>query len=1095
MRRGSLRAVLLGVWGCFGLLTLTVTPAQTIPCSPNNWTKISDLSPTGLPTDFCSYPYLPWRVRLPEHPANIDSAATTYFQQYYAANSGSAFPFPSGENYISTSAMIPINSNMGTGNHPFYRASMSDPLVTFPCGAATYGCSDARGVPVGQYPPITYQGSVSFHIPPYARTSGEVCGDSDQHGGILQPDGTVIDLHGCQPPNRDWQDGDVLTEAYCQTQVNCGGPGGLAITHITDSLGINGGNINAGDAMIALPATYQEVVVNGEINHMLHLFVGCVQDVMGRWPATTAAPCTGGVVGLPQGVHVFLDLSRAQIDQMTIDHPDWIPPFLKVFAYAAHEHGFVALDTGGGRPYITQPMIEDNLPFLHAHRAQTGSDQDCSPNGCSAWRDWMVANGGTWGGNGQWNIPMGLDWKNLAPYLKVVDPCYVHGTCSDSVPEGGPAGPLTYYIAPNGSNSNSCVAARNSTTAKATFQDVSPTAPGVLSCLMSGDKVIVQNGVYAQWIEDGIPSGQAGAPTVVQAAAPGGATLRPSTLPPTRALVSIGANTPGGKSFMTVDGLVLDGSLLPQGARMQGVAVTGGSHDLTLTNLDIHHIPNNAQTCTAGQASSGVVTSGAERAIVLQNSHIHHIGYDASATNVCSVCLAHSGGTSIVAGVEVEQCQGAAMAPVDVSQPPGSSNTITQSFFHDSGGPVTLGCGMQNLQFTDNILSQIGRYGVAPQTGTLVLGGTCSSQTSSGHLLYNNTIVHGTGPCMQVGVASGPSAGPANSVTLRNNLCWQNDSDALSVVGGSTGTTMDHNLVTGSTTPLYGDPLFVTSSPVTAPDFQLRLGPPASPGIDTGVNITLSGFTTDYGGNPRQQGTSQDVGAWEAAGSAMLTTPIAWWRFDEGSGTTAADSTNHGHDLTLSTGVAWGPAKVGNSSLHCQGNAGRGTTSVLTGLSAYTWMAWLQSPQVPGSSTISAPFINGSAGGDQFGFSWDHITASARQAGFHHQSAGAYDAVQIPGNPLPPNQWVHVAVSFETPALTLRLYINGQPSTVVSNSAALRAPAGLFEVCGFENGNQPWSGLIDELKVWNRALSAAEIQSEFRQAGGGRRVSHRVTAN
>jgi len=306
---------------------------------------------------------------------------------------------------------------------------------------------------------------------------------------------------------------------------------------------------------------------------------------------------------------------------------------------------------------------------------------------------------------------------------------------------------------------------------------------------------------------------------------------------------------------------------------------------------------------------------------------------------------------------------------------------------------------------------------------------------------------------------------------------------------------MDHNLITGSTTPPYGDPLFVTSPPVTAPDVQLRLGPPTSPGIDTGVNITLGGFTTDYGGNPRQHGASQDVGAWEASGTTGgAPGPAAWWHFDEGSGTTAVDATGHGHTLTLSTGVAWGPAKVGSASLHCQGNTGRGTTPVLSGLGSYTWMAWMQSPQSPGQAVISAPFINGSAGGDQFGFSWDHTAPGAVQAAFHHESGGAYDAVQIPGARLTPNLWYHVAATFETPANTLRLYVNGQPSTVLSNAWTLITPAGSLYVCGNENGTQPWNGFIDELKIWSRTLSAAEVQSEFNNAGGGRHVHHRVVA-
>ena len=1092
-------------------------------CDPTAYQRLDDTSATGFPPEFCAFSYLPWRVTLPANPhdTNIDHTNTDKLRQYYLPHSGANLPAGTGgANLMKSTWRKPRNNQEGASQHPLYKAKSTDPQINANCtdsSTAQYGCGtlDYAGPGTCTAPDYAcYLHTVpAFRIPAYARQSAWY-GADDVFLGVVQPDGTAVDVGGCFANDVDWQNGWVLASwNYNPCYSNLYGVSYGAIGGSTPAHGNHLGNINAGDSMAALVVHYQEYL-SGNIRHALHVNGGCFQD--GVYPGTFALQCSDNAAnppgaGIPTGALMWLDLDHTAVDTMIRDHPEVIPPYMRIFMYAAHDHGVYLLDTGAGVPYIAENfLLEDALPFLTSTHYYENNPGDTLGHGTFWWQ--FLDSFGQYAGayaDGSYKAINQLDWSSslMVPHLWILKECYARGTCDDSQPEPGGGPPLVsgpYYIAPNGLNTNDCAAAQSSTTPKHTFQD-DGTGPGVLSCLHPSEKVIVQNGTYTQWIEDKIPSGVSGAPTVVQAQSKGGAILRPTTVPPTGAMVRLGADTTGGKSFITVDGLTLDGSGLPTGTRMRGVVIGAsgvtqpntGSHDLLLTNLDIHHIPNNQGTCTAGQESAGVLSTGTSYRLQLTASHIHDIGYDATTTTgVCSVGIAHSGGSSTMTGLEVNACQGAAMCPVDTTSAPTGSNVVQQSFFHDTGGPLALACGTQNNQFSNNILHKIGRYGVAPQIGTVVLGGTCAGLTSSTNLVYNNTIVNSSGSCVQLGVPSGTTAGPSNNNTLQNNLCWQNDSDQVTVVSSSSGNTINHNLVTGSTVPLYGDPLFVTSpwpAAPTAPDFQLRVGPPTSPGIDTGV--TLSSVTTDYGGNGRPRGSGYDVGAWEAAGPGPpASNPVAWWRFDEGSGTTAADSTGHGHDLTLSTGVAWGPGKIGGA-LHCQGNTGRGTTPVLTNLGSYTWMAWMQSPSTPGTAAISAPFVNGSQDGDEFGFSWDHTGGGSVQAGFHRESGGAYDSIQIPGPRLTPNLWYHVAVTFETPANTLRLYLNGQASTVVSNLWTLRAPAGQFFVCGNDAGAQPWTGLLDELKVWSRTLTAGEIQSEYGLAGGAKHVrSHHVVA-
>jgi hypothetical protein len=75
------------------------------------------------------------------------------------------------------------------------------------------------------------------------------------------------------------------------------------------------------------------------------------------------------------------------------------------------------------------------------------------------------------------------------------------------------------------------------------------------------------------------------------------------------------------------------------------------------------------------------------------------------------------------------------------------------------------------------------------------------------------------------------------------------------------------------------------------------------------------------------------------------------------------------------------------------------------------------------------------------------------------------------------NAWTYLAATYD--GTTLRIYVNGSlaqstnvPGTLVTSNGALRI-----------GGNSVWGeyfrGLIDEVRVYNRALSVSEIQSDM----------------
>ena len=86
----------------------------------------------------------------------------------------------------------------------------------------------------------------------------------------------------------------------------------------------------------------------------------------------------------------------------------------------------------------------------------------------------------------------------------------------------------------------------------------------------------------------------------------------------------------------------------------------------------------------------------------------------------------------------------------------------------------------------------------------------------------------------------------------------------------------------------------------------------------------------------------------------------------------------------------------------------------------------------------------------------------------------------------PLNAWTHLAATYD--GATLRLYVNGvQAALARAVTGAIRVSTGALRIGGNSIWSDEWfAGLIDEVRVYNRALTAAEIQADMtRPVTGG----------
>ena len=194
---------------------------------------------------------------------------------------------------------------------------------------------------------------------------------------------------------------------------------------------------------------------------------------------------------------------------------------------------------------------------------------------------------------------------------------------------------------------------------------------------------------------------------------------------------------------------------------------------------------------------------------------------------------------------------------------------------------------------------------------------------------------------------------------------------------------------------------------------------------------------------------------------------VGYWPFEEGSGTTTQDSSGNGNTGTLTNGPLWAEGKVGNWALEFDGSDDYvGTGSDVVGTGDVTVVAWL-SAQSAGENNYGRifgngafyPYINGALGSSAL-----FITSNDRA-----NSAGSFSLIQ--------NSWEFVAIT-RTSSGTLYCYIDGVVDSGTTNSGTPQS-GGNFYIGEGNDLHLNFDGYIDDMRVYNRALSAAEIQAIY----------------
>jgi PKD repeat protein len=190
---------------------------------------------------------------------------------------------------------------------------------------------------------------------------------------------------------------------------------------------------------------------------------------------------------------------------------------------------------------------------------------------------------------------------------------------------------------------------------------------------------------------------------------------------------------------------------------------------------------------------------------------------------------------------------------------------------------------------------------------------------------------------------------------------------------------------------------------------------------------------------------------------------VGAWGFNEGSGTTAVDASGNGNIANTVNGPSWVAGKHGNA-------------VSLDGVDDYLTVLNSSSLDVAGSALTLSAWVNPAA------ISHDSILVgkfwSATMSNPFYQYGVELDGGVVPHFYVGTGGGVsHLAVVFN--GTQAQFYLNGVLMGTSAVNASITARGNALRIGADANTQQFFKGLIDDLRIYNRALTAAEVQGDM----------------
>jgi prepilin-type N-terminal cleavage/methylation domain-containing protein len=204
------------------------------------------------------------------------------------------------------------------------------------------------------------------------------------------------------------------------------------------------------------------------------------------------------------------------------------------------------------------------------------------------------------------------------------------------------------------------------------------------------------------------------------------------------------------------------------------------------------------------------------------------------------------------------------------------------------------------------------------------------------------------------------------------------------------------------------------------------------------------------------------------------TSLVRYWTMNEGTGTVAYDYSGNGYAGALINSPTWTTGRVGLYALSFVSSTTQYATtsdaSLPSGSSARTIAVWLNTT----STNIGSIFGYGTTSSNAYIFVAPS-SASGTNFGISTYGGGASSVYSL--IPINDGKWHYCVATYD--GTTWKIYIDG----VLNNSSTAGTTntilSGTARIADDAAGNPSWTGEEDDLRIYNRALSAAQISAMY----------------
>lgn len=464
---------------------------------------------------------------------------------------------------------------------------------------------------------------------------------------------------------------------------------------------------------------------------------------------------------------------------------------------------------------------------------------------------------------------------------------------------------------------------------------------------------------------------------------------------------------------------------------------------------------------------AGPICGVTNKLLVTFNSNGGALPLGTSATTLSNYTVTSETGTShTVSAARLSDDRYSVQLTVTPSLSSGVDYTVAASGVKDQDG-ITMTAGNDAFYFSTTSNGSVGNY-----WGNTAFSGSPALQRidSNINFSWNNTTwpagSNSTGMSVRWdGYLEVPVSGTytLRAISQDGSRVWLDDLAGTPVINrwvssSGTATSSSLSLVAGQRYPLRAE-MYKTGANSTK-SMQLQWITPSSAAYAAVPNANLYTCTTSFVSNTGLVAHYPLEGpTWN--GSAGEVTDLSGNNL---SGTTIRTS-------TAATYPTASPARVCNGAVFNGNNYVRIPDGPLMDLTdAMSITAWIRLPTTPADlKTIFSKDEN-------YEF---HIDSSRRVYWWWHNSGGTARSFTSPTNSITLNTWQHIGVVYSSTRQSI--YINGveRAFTTYANEI-LRTNNDPMEIGADQGINaRIWNGSIDEIKLYDRALSAAEVTADM----------------